>query len=131
MSKYKVLFVDDEPDIIEFLSYNFKREGFEVYTARDRQEGLETARFNTPDIIVSDILMPRSSGIDMCSRLKEEIALRNVPVIFLSATPDDMVALSALESGGSRFLSKPIHVSILLGAVKHILERRASKGPSA
>lgn len=128
MATYKVLLVDDEPDILDFLSYNFRKHGFNVFTARDGRAGFECAQSEKPDIIVSDVLMPRWSGIAMCTHLKEESALRDIPVIFLSATSDDMLALSALESGGSRFMSKPVHLSILFDAVHRILERRTVDG---
>jgi len=123
MRKYKVLLVDDEPDIIEFLSYNFAKYGFEVTTASDGEQGLEQAAASRPDVIVSDILMPKLSGVKMCEKMKQQEALRNVPFIFLSATPDDLVALTALDAGGDKFMSKPVRLPVLFDAVERLLER--------
>jgi len=127
LQKFKVLLVDDEPDILEMLSYNLCKHGFTVVTAPDGKAGFESAAAHQPDIIVTDILMPGWTGVKMCTELKENAGLRGIPVIFLSATPDEMVALYALESGGERFLSKPIRIDLLIRNVVDVLQKRLSK----
>ena len=93
--------------------------------ASDGEEGLQQSLRHQPDIIVSDILMPRLSGVKMCKKMKESETLRNIPIIFLSAIPDDMVALTSLEAGGDRFMSKPVRLPILFETVGILLERYA------
>ena len=85
----------------------FCKKGFDVSNATDGEGGLKQAISHQLDIIVSDILMPKSSGVKMCTKMKETDTLKNIPVIFLSGTPDDMVALAALDAGGDHLLSKP------------------------
>ena len=118
--KKKLLIIDDEPDIIEFLSYNFRKRGYEVYSACDGIEGLEMVVSSNPDIIIADIMMPRMSGIVMCRELKSSKLHRHVPIIFLSATNDDYQVLSAMDAGAEYYVSKPVRVSILAGIVTEL-----------
>lgn len=118
----KILLVDDEQDILDLLSYNFKKQGYEVHTAMDGNEAIiEVAGFH-PDIIVSDILMPNTSGIKMCRLLKADERYKNIPVIFLSASNDDYLALSSLDAGAIKYLSKPVHIPVLFDLVKSVVK---------
>ncbi len=117
----KILLVDDEQDILDLLSYNFKKQGYEVHTALDGNEAIAEVGLFHPDVIVSDILMPNSSGIKMCRELKADERYKNIPVIFLSAANDDYLALSSLDAGAIKYLSKPVHIPLLFDLVKKVV----------
>jgi two-component system alkaline phosphatase synthesis response regulator PhoP len=119
----RVLLVDDEPDIIEFLSYNFRKEGYEVLTAYDGKQAIEVSNKRQPDVIITDILMPNMNGIAFCEQLKTRDTLKQVPVIFLSASNDDLFAMAAMKAGGSRYVSKPIRFNVLKLMVQELLEK--------
>lgn len=123
--KFKVLLIDDEPDIIDFLSYNFKRKGFDVFTAYDGHVGLEKALVEHPDLVITDLLMPRLNGIRFCAEMKKNDDLKLIPILMLSASPDDLLALGALEAGAQTFLSKPVRLHVLFETVGRMLEQAA------
>lgn len=114
---YKLLIVDDEPEIGELLSYNFKKKGFDVLTVQNGYSGFESVKSFHPDIIILDIMMPYVNGISMCLELKKDDRFKNIPVLFLSATNDATLINSALKAGGEKFLSKPIHLNLLIETV--------------
>lgn len=118
----KLLLVDDEPDIIEFLSYNFRKEGYEVLTAYDGKQAIEVVGEQHPDVIITDILMPNMNGITMCEEIKSRKENREVPVIFLSASNDDLFAVAAMKAGGSRYVSKPVRFNSLSRMVQEVLD---------
>lgn len=120
MSKH-ILLIDDEPDILEFLSYNFRKRDFVVTTASNGLEGIEKAEQSTPEIIVSDILMPQMNGIDMCKEIRKRKALEHVPFIFLSAVKDDYRVMAAMMAGATQYASKPIRFEYLLSMVNQLL----------
>src|SRR4051812_30761822 len=103
----KILIVDDEPDILEFLSYNFRKKNFEVSVANNGQEGIEKAILDSPDLIISDILMPEMDGIEMCKGLRKISLFKTTPIIFLTAVNDDYKVLYAMTSGADQYASKP------------------------
>lgn len=119
----KILIVDDEPDILEFISYNLKKQGYEVHTCSNGETGLQSALRNKPDLIISDILMPVMNGIVMCRKMRETDELSKTPFIFLSATNDDYQVLSAMDAGATHYVSKPISISALLNMVKELLSK--------
>ncbi|HEY6162781.1 MAG TPA: response regulator [Bacteroidia bacterium] len=122
----KILIIDDEPDIVEFLSYNFVKNGFEVIRAVDGKDGIVKAESANPDIIVSDILMPELNGIEMCKVLRNRNSFRNTPFIFLSAVHDDYQVMHAMLSGADQYISKPIRFEYLLNMVNEMLGEKAS-----
>ncbi len=114
---FKVLIVDDEPEIEELLSYNFRKRGFEVMTAGNGFSGFNILNGFTPDVIILDIMMPYVNGISMCKELKNDYRYKNIPVLFLSATSNSDLIKSALDAGGARFISKPIQLNLLIDLV--------------
>lgn len=118
----KILLVDDEPDILEFLSYNFRKNNFEVFIANNGIEGVQMAELEMPQIIISDILMPEMDGIIMCSKIKNIPKLISIPFIFLSAVNDDYKILYAMTTGANQFVSKPIRFEYLLTMVNGLLK---------
>ena len=121
MRNKKILIVDDEKDILEFLSYNLKREGFEVATSLNGKDGLSKAIQISPDAIIADIRMPEMDGIEMCRRIRKTETLKDVPILFLTADNDEYLALSAHHSGGTQYLNKPIKINMISGMIKEMI----------
>ncbi|MBC7864514.1 MAG: response regulator [Bacteroidia bacterium] len=121
MHKKKILIVDDEYDITEFLSYNFKKREFEVRVAMNGIEAQQILLTWLPDIIITDILMPEQNGIGLCHDLKNNILTKNIPVVFLSASSDEYHALAAMDAGGVHYISKPVRLEILFKMVEEVL----------
>ena len=119
----KILIVDDEKDILEFLSYNLKKEGFSIYTASDGLEGLEKTKKIKPDLIIVDLMMPKMNGIEMCENIRNDKKLSNVIILFLTARSEDYTQIAALDSGADDFLKKPIKPKLLISKVKSIMRR--------
>jgi two-component system alkaline phosphatase synthesis response regulator PhoP len=117
----KILIIDDEPDILEFLSYNFRKKDFEVVLANNGKEGIDQVLLHRPDIIISDILMPEMDGIEMCNALRKKDEFKDTPFIFLTAVNDDYKVLYAMTSGADQFASKPIRFEYLLTMVNDLL----------
>ena len=119
----KILIVDDEKDILEFLSYNLKKEGFSIYTASDGLEGLEKTKKIKPDLIIVDLMMPKMNGIEMCENIRNDKKLSNVIILFLTARSEHYTQIAALDSGADDFLKKPIKPKLLISKVKSIMRR--------
>lgn len=122
--KKSILIVDDEKDILEFLSYNFNKNGFNVHTTSEAKEGIDIAIKYTPDIIISDIRMPEIDGIEMCKRMKKNELIKNIPILFLTADSDEYLALSAHYAGGSQYINKPVPIKLLLNIVNEMLNNK-------
>jgi two-component system alkaline phosphatase synthesis response regulator PhoP len=119
--KAKVLVIDDEPDIVEILSYNLGKEDYAVSKAYDGEEGLRIAQAELPDLIIMDVRMPGISGIEACRKLKADELLKHIPILFLTADSDEYTSMNAQEAGGEHFITKPIRPNILMGLVNEIL----------
>jgi len=119
---YKLLIVDDEPEIGELLSYNFRKKGFDVMTALNGFSGFETVKTFHPDVIILDIMMPYVNGVSMCRELKKDYRFKNIPVLFLSATNNIQIIEMAMDAGGEIFLSKPIQINKLIDTVVKMYE---------
>ncbi len=132
MEQVKILVVDDEPDIVEFLSYNLRKEGFEVVTAQDGEEALEVARREKPDIILLDIMMPYLDGVEVCRLLRQEAEFRDTLIAFLTARNEDYSQIAALDVGGDDYITKPIRPRVLISRIKALLRRkeRTAEGSS-
>lgn len=118
----KVLVVDDEPDIVEILTYNLTKENFSVVKAYSGQECLIQAAFTQPDLIIMDIRMPGLTGIETCRTLKKDDRLKEIPVLFLTADADEFTSMNAMEAGGSHFITKPIRPNLIVGMVRELLK---------
>lgn len=123
-TQQKVLLIDDEPDILEFLSYNFRKNKFNVITANNGLEGIEKAESELPEIIISDILMPVMNGIDMCKIIRKNSAMNLTPFIFLTALNDDYKMLHAMLTGADEFVTKPIRFEYLLAIVNRVIAEK-------
>ena len=124
IKNYKILIVEDEPNLAELLSYNFKKSGFEVRSASNGMKALRLLRAYQPDVILSDILMPDMDGIKMCREIKKIKNLQNVPVIFLTGSNDEYRFISAMDAGGSDYVSKPVSMPFLLKMVNENIKEK-------
>lgn len=121
----KVLIVDDEPDILEFLKYNLHKENFQVITAGNGREGIEKAVVERPDLIVLDIMMPEMDGIEVCRLLREKPEFKNTLITFLTARSEEYTQIAALDYGGDDYIAKPIKPGVLISRIKALLRRSA------
>ena len=120
--KTKILLVDDEPDIVEFLQYNLKYEGFEVITAFDGLEALSKISEN-PDLIILDIMMPKMDGYEVCKKIRSTSGFESTPIIFLTAKVGEVNEIIGLELGASDYIQKPISPKKLVARVKSNLRK--------
>jgi two-component system alkaline phosphatase synthesis response regulator PhoP len=118
----KILLVDDENDIVEFLQYNLEQEGFKVIVAYDGKEALEKLSKN-PDLIILDVMMPRMDGYETCSKIKTMEEYKNIPIIFLTAKSSEIDEVHGLNIGGVDFIQKPISPKKLVARVKSNLRK--------
>ncbi len=125
----KILIADDEPDILEIVHYNLKQEGYEVYTAKDGDDALAKAKQLKPDLIILDIMMPKKSGVEVCSILRTQPAFKETLIIFLTALSDESSQIKGLDTGADDYVNKPISTKVLVSRV-NALFRRISKPES-
>lgn len=130
-SLYKILLVDDEQDILDFLSYNLKKEGYTVFTANNGVEAIEKAKKELPHLIVLDIMMPEMDGIETCRQIREISALDNSVITFLTARNEEYTQISGFDVGADDFITKPIKPRVFLSRVKALLRRYKSDKPVA
>lgn len=121
----KILIVDDEPDILEFLSYNFKKKGLTVLTAANGVEGIAITKREKPQLIISDLFMPEMDGAEMCTLIKKDPELKGIPILFLTAANDDYKVLYAMSSGAEQYASKPIRFEYLFSLVDQLFYEKA------
>lgn len=120
--KYKILLVDDEKDIVEFLNYNLVQEGFDVIQAYNGVEALEIMHHN-PDLVILDVLMPKMGGHEVCKHMRENPNYKDIPVIFLTAKGGESEEIQGLDLGADDFMQKPISPKKLIARVKSNLRR--------
>ena len=118
-----ILLVDDEPDILEFLGYNLRREGFRVFTATNGREALAIALREKPGLIILDVMMPEMDGIETCREMRRMPELSDSVIAFLTARSEDYSQLAGFEAGGDDYISKPIKPALLISRVKALLRR--------
>ncbi len=118
-----ILIADDEPDILEIVSYNLRNEGYTIHTAADGEEALEKARLYNPDLIILDVMMPRKTGMEVCRLLRMNPAFRGTLIIFLTALNDELSHLKGLEYGADDYISKPVSTKILVSKVNALFRR--------
>ena len=119
----KILIADDEPDILEIVSYNLKKEGYQVFTAKDGNDALDKAKALQPDLLILDIMMPGKNGVEVCRILRTQPAFENTLIIFLTALNDEKSQINGLESGGDDYVSKPVSPKVLVSRVNAIFRR--------
>ena len=123
MDATKILIVDDEPDILEFLKYNLQKEGFQVIVASDGEEGIAAAERERPDLIILDIMMPKLDGVEVCRQLRSRPEFDKTLIAFLTAREEDYSQIAALENGGDDYITKPIRPRVLISRIRALLRR--------
>jgi two-component system alkaline phosphatase synthesis response regulator PhoP len=123
MDAHKILLVDDEPDILDFLRYNLQKEGYQVYVANDGKEGLQVAEQILPDMVILDIMMPRMDGVELCRHLRSKPEFSQLIIVFLTARDEDYSQIAALDIGGDDYITKPIRPRVFISRIKALLRR--------
>ena len=126
-SDYRILLVDDEIDILEFLSYNLRAEGFKISTAGNGREALKIARDIKPHLVLMDVMMPEMDGIAACEEIRANKELEHTLVAFLTARGEDYSQIAGFEAGGDDYITKPIKPKVLVSRIKALLKRRSIK----
>ena len=124
---YKILLVDDEPDILEIISYSLESAGYNIYKANNGLEAIKIAKKITPDLIIMDLMMPHMNGIDACEAIRKSDNLNDVIITFLSARGEDFSKIAGFEAGADDYITKPIKPKVLLSKVKALLRRKSSE----
>lgn len=119
----KILLVDDEPDILEIISYNLSAEGYDVYTAKNGVEGVAKAKKKKPHLIILDVMMPEMDGIEACEILRSTPGLENTIITFLTARGEDYSQVAGFDAGADDYITKPIKPKVLVSKVKALLRR--------
>lgn len=125
ITKQKILIVDDEPDIVELIAYNLKREGYQVYTASNGQEAVTTAKKIMPDLIILDVMMPKMDGIEACRIMRAMPEFKSTFMVFLTARSEEYSEIAGFNVGADDYIAKPIKPRALLSRINAILRRNA------
>jgi two-component system alkaline phosphatase synthesis response regulator PhoP len=132
MENYKghtILIVDDEPDILEFLSYNLKKEGYKIFTAANGEEGLLLTQQIQPSLIILDVMMPKMDGIEVCQIIRKDLHLTQPIITFLTSRAEDYAQIAGFEAGADDYITKPIRPRLLLSKVESLLRRLHKNTP--
>jgi two-component system, OmpR family, alkaline phosphatase synthesis response regulator PhoP len=130
MGKQKILVVEDEADILQLVSYNLTREGFEVAGVSTGEEGLDEARKGCYDLLLLDLMLPGTNGLDVCRTLRREDATAGLPIIMLTARGEDIDIVTGLELGADDYVTKPFSPRVLTARIRAVL-RRDKPSPEA
>jgi two-component system alkaline phosphatase synthesis response regulator PhoP len=125
-AKQKILVVDDEPDILELIEYNLKKEGYQVYTARNGQEAVAEAKRSQPDLIILDIMMPKMDGIEACRIMRAMPEFKNTFMVFLTARSEEYSEIAGFNVGADDYIAKPIKPRALVSRINAILRRNSA-----
>jgi two-component system, OmpR family, alkaline phosphatase synthesis response regulator PhoP len=126
--QYSILLVDDEPDVLEFLSYNLIKEGYQVLKANNGKDAIALLKDNRPHLVILDVMMPGIDGIETCRLIREMPGFEDTIVIFLTARGEEYSQLAGFDAGADDYITKPIRPGILTSRVKALLRR--SKAPT-
>ncbi len=122
-NKFKILLVDDEKDVREFLSYNLLKEGYKVETAKNGAEAINIAKDFEPHLIILDVMMPGMDGIEACNTLREDSKFESTIIVFLTARGEDYSQIAGFDAGADDYITKPIKPKVLMSRVKALLRR--------
>ncbi len=122
-SNYRILLVDDEPDILEFISYNLTRKGFKIFTAQNGRDAIELAEKVDPHLILLDVMMPEMDGIETCEEIRSLPGMEKTVIAFLTARNEDYSQIAGFEAGGDDYINKPIKPKVLISRIKALLKR--------
>src|SRR5665811_294686 len=122
-SKITILLVDDEEDILDFVGYNLRKEGFNVITSLNGRDALKLAKTDIPHLILLDLMMPEMDGIETCQELKRFPELKETIIVFFTARSEDFTQILGLDAGADDYITKPIKPSVLISKVNSLLRR--------
>lgn len=125
---HTILLVDDEPDILEFLSYNIRKEGYKVFTASNGEEAIRLTQQLNPSLIILDVMMPKMDGIETCQVIRKDLNLAQPLIAFLTARTEDYAQIAGFEAGGDDYISKPIRPRLLISKIEALLRRLEKSG---
>ena len=128
MGKQRILLVDDEPDILEFIEYNLVKEGYDVHTAGNGRVGVEMAKKLLPDLVLLDVMMPEMDGMEACAEIREHGPLAQTVVAFLTARGEDYSQIAGFDAGADDYILKPIKPKVLVSRVQALLRRKKNSG---
>ena len=120
---YRILLIDDEPDILEFLSYNLRKEGFQVFTSQNGRNGIEMAQKINPHLIMLDVMMPEMDGIETCTEMRNISGLSKTIILMLTARSEDYSQIAGFDAGADDYVTKPVKPKVLVSRVKALLKR--------
>jgi len=120
---FRILLVDDEPDVVEFLSYNLKKEGYIIHSAINGKEALGLAKLHLPHLIILDVMMPEMDGIEACREIRQIPELSEVIIVFLTARGEDYSQIAGFDAGADDYVTKPVKPRVLTSRVKALLRR--------
>ncbi len=123
MNKKRILIVDDEPDILEVLKFNLEKEGYEVFTSSNGEDGVELAGQIKPDLVILDIMMPKMDGVEVCRMLRKQPMFDQTVIAFLTARDEDYSQIAALDHGGDDYITKPIRPRVFVSRINALLRR--------
>ncbi|MCH8546352.1 MAG: response regulator transcription factor [Cryomorphaceae bacterium] len=128
MNTHRILLVDDEPDILEFVGYNLKKEDFQVKTASNGKDAIEIAKEFKPHLILLDVMMPGLDGIETCEQIRSIPEIKNTLIAFLTARGEDYSQVAGFDAGADDYINKPIKPKILVSRIKALLRRLQTNG---
>jgi two-component system, OmpR family, alkaline phosphatase synthesis response regulator PhoP len=120
---HTILIVDDEPDILEFLSYNVRKEGYKVFTANNGMEALRLVQQINPSLILLDVMMPKMDGIETCQVIRKDLNMVQPIIAFLTARTEDYAQIAGFEAGADDYINKPIRPRLLISKIESLLRR--------
>jgi two-component system phosphate regulon response regulator PhoB len=126
MSKQTILIIEDERALVEVLTYNLRKEGFEVLSATDGQDGLRRAQANLPDLILLDLMLPVIEGLEVCRVLKTGSRTREIPLLILTARSEEVDEIVGFQMGADDYVTKPFKIKPLIQRIKALLRRKKS-----
>ena len=127
MKKKKIIVVEDEPDLVDVVTYNLQREGYLVLAAQRGDEGLNLIRSERPDLVLLDLMLPGMDGLSICRQMKSDGSLSEIPIIIASAKGEESDVVIGLEMGADDYLAKPFSPRELLARIKAVLRRGAPR----
>lgn len=119
----RILLADDESDILEFLSYNLRKEGFEVFCASDGIQALELANKYRPELIILDVMMPGMDGFEACRQIRKNAELQETVIAFLSARGEDLSQVEGFDAGADDYIRKPVRPRVFISRIRALLRR--------
>lgn len=125
--KYRILIVDDEDDILEFISYNLRKEGYEVFTANNGKEAVAKAVETEPHLILLDVMMPEMDGFETCAAIRTYPKLAGTVIAFLTARGEDYSQIAGFNAGADDYIAKPVKIPVLMSRIKALLKRASSE----